>query len=252
MTFATLCGLEVIRYLAREGAPATGRQISDATGVSKATIYRTLNELVGAGWLHEEGSPRRFWPSWEVTSLGLDLLSQNHVREVALRSLIDLAAESGRPAILAFLHCAETIHTDSVEVVGGRTMPATMHHRAPVLLSSAGRTILSHLPEAETERLIAAGVPRLVPQAPGGSDYVRLAIQNARRTGFGVCDGEVAAEFVSISAALLDGGGRPVGAIGISSPLPRNQVEAEYSDVVCQWARRASIELGYRGSRPYG
>lgn len=246
MAYGTLCGLEVVRYLAGEGAPATSRQISAATGISRATIYRTLNELVDAGWLVAEGSPRRFAPSWQVAGLGLGMLVHNHVREVVLRSLLDLAAETNKPVFLSFPDGAETVTTDGVQVVGGRTMPSTAYMRAPILIASAGRAILAHRPEEEVERLIAAGVPHIVDTAPGGPEHVRREIGRARQMGFGVCEGEVTPNYVQISAAVLDSEGRPVATIGITDSKPRAQIEAEFSNMVVQWARRASIELGYR------
>lgn len=246
LAYGTLCGLEVVRYLAGESSPATSRQISAATGISRATIYRTLKELVDAGWLVAEGSPRRFVASWRVAGLGLGMLMHNHVREVALRSLLDLAAETNKLVFLSFLDGAETVSTDSVQVVGGRTMPSTAYTRMSALIASAGRAILSQLPEVETERLIAKGVPQIVEAAPGGADHVRLEIRRAREMGFGVCDGEAVPAQVQISAAVLDSSGHPVAAIGVTDARGRAQMEAEYGNVVIQWARRASIELGYR------
>jgi len=250
MAFGALCGLEIISYLTRQASPATSREISIATGVQRDTVYRTLNDLVGAGWLVAEGTPRRFAPSWNVTGLGLNMLARNRVRDIALRSVIDLASETGVTAILSFMDGSDTVMTDHVEVLGGRTILGSANRRVAAVISSAGRSILSRLPDSETERLIALGVPRLIERAPGGPDHVRREVQSGRLSGFAVCDGEAQLDSVSISAPVLDDSGRPVAAVGVSVLQPRVKVEGSFADPVRQWARRASIELGYSTVQP--
>ncbi len=256
LTYATICGLDVIRFLTSAEGSATGRQISEGTGIPRATIYRTVGELVDTGWLTEEGSPRRYAPSWKVMELGLGMLMRNHVREFALRNLIDLATETGQPVFLSFRDGAETLTTDTIEVVGGRTMPASTHTRVSALVTSAGRCILALLPTDITEGFIAEGVPPPVNGVPGGASdyptYIRAAIEHARETGLGVCDGEIAPGWVSMSAAVFDGTDIPRASLGLSAPQPRENAESEFGNALRQWARRASIELGYRGNRPAG
>ena len=67
MAYSTLCGLELIRFLAEQAQPASIRDIIDATGIARATTYRTVDELSRAGWIVASGT-------WIISSYHVDVL----------------------------------------------------------------------------------------------------------------------------------------------------------------------------------
>ena len=89
MAYSTLSGLDLIRFLADQSEPVSIREIIDATGIARATTYRTVDELTRAGWIVASGTPKRFSASWQVAGLGLRFLGLTYTNINLLASVID-------------------------------------------------------------------------------------------------------------------------------------------------------------------
>ena len=61
MSASALRGLEVLTFLAHRSRPATINDVAVGIGMSRATAYRIVDDLVKAGWLSlmEPGSRLR-------------------------------------------------------------------------------------------------------------------------------------------------------------------------------------------------
>ena len=247
MAYSTLCGLELIRFLAEQAEPASIRDIIDATGIARATTYRTVDELSRAGWIVAAGTPKKYSASWQVAGLGMRLLAHNHTREIALSNVIGLATETGQSAFLSFQEGSETVFSDGVEVVGGRILLRSIYMRLPILSTASGKAMLSHRPAAELEALMSRGIPRATHATQTDPEAVRDDIERSRMRGYGVSDREAVFDTISIAAAIRNSSGLALAAVGLSlHNLTAEEVIGRYAESVQAWARKASIELGYR------
>jgi IclR family pca regulon transcriptional regulator len=249
VAYSMVYGLDLVRFLAAQQRPVSIGEIVEGTGIARATAYRAVDELIKAGYMSAIGSPRRFSATWRVAQLGLLMLSNNHVREVALSNVLGLAAASGQLAFVSFVEGNETVFTDSAEVTGERVVVRSTGSRLPALTTSTGRAILAVTRSSEVEAIIAMGVPQATPFTKTLPEDVRAELECTRIAGFAVSDNEAIVGTVSIAAAVRNSIGDPVAAVGLSI---RNQTGAEvaqrYGDLVQNWARKASTEMGYRTS----
>lgn len=242
MAYSTLCGLELIRFLAEQGEPTSIRDIIDATGIARATTYRTVDELTRAGWIVASGTPKKYSASWQVAGLGMRLLAHNHTREIAMSNVIGLAAETGQSAFLSFQEGAETVFTDGVEVVGGRIIIRSVYSRLPISSTASGKAILSHRPAEELEALFKLGIPRATDATRTEPNEVREEIDRSRLRGYGLSDREAVGDIISIASAVRNGGGLALAAMGLSlRSLSAEEVVGRYSESVQAWADRKSV-----------
>src|SRR5947208_595153 len=93
-------GLQVLSVVSAHGAPMTISEVIDATDMSRATAYRTLEQLALDGWLTAAGRPKRFTASMCVALLGLQALRGNHAREVTLSNAIVCAQATGMSCLI--------------------------------------------------------------------------------------------------------------------------------------------------------
>lgn len=250
MAFSMFIGLDVLEFVSGEAAPVTIRQIMEATGISRPTAYRTLDDLVKGGWLLVSGKPMRFSASWRVNGLGLRALEHNRVREVALPNVIELAGEARQSAFLAFFENEQTVFCDAVEVAAGRTMVTPFYHRSSLLTTASGAMWLSYQPISCTDTIIERERPTW--EKLGTTEQaIRERIAVSGRRGYGLPEPCVVRNGVgSLSCMVLDATGMPVAALGLMNlgPFEPKQVQ-ELADFVIPRATRASLELGYRSTR---
>src|SRR5438270_2134663 len=73
----TPLSLDILWFLAHAPEPATLAEIVSGTGHSRTTVDRTLTRLCEAGWVSQEGRPKRFTAGMRVALMGLIMLRSN-------------------------------------------------------------------------------------------------------------------------------------------------------------------------------
>jgi DNA-binding IclR family transcriptional regulator len=78
---------------------------------------------------------------------------------------------------------------------------------------------------------------------------LRREIEEVRRGGVAIDDGEFSPEARCVAMAVRNFTGQVAGAIGISAPAWRLSIQSlrERTEQVCRAAERLSADLGYRG-----
>ncbi len=237
--------LDILEYLSSQPEPLTAQQTADATGVSRATLYRTLEDLVQAGWLSASNSPKQYSPSFRVIELGLRPLRRLHVREVVLSHLIDLSRLVGHIVTLSFYDRGDVVCTDAVQAYGDKVVPTVLGNRVPASVGAAGKILLANQPAEEIERTIAKGVPRFTDQTKTDGDEIRADIRRTLEQGYGVQDREYTPTSGGIACPVFDRTGAVVAAVAVGG-RPTAEFIAKVLPPTKDIAIRASLELGYR------
>lgn len=244
--------LSILAHVAEQGDGVTVRQLVTSLGLSRATCYRMLEDLTGDGWLiaTDQDPPRRYRVSLRVAQMGLATLRTSRVREVALPAAIDLARVTGRVTMLAFYEAGDVVYTDAVEIFGERILPILSGVRAAAPMTGSGKVLLAFQDEAEIERVIRRGVPKLTDRTKTDPDEIRKDIMKCRELGFGLSDREYTPQTGGISVPVFGADGKVACAVGIEAPVPvRDEWVEENVGRAKSVASRASAELGYRTTR---
>src|SRR5262249_51367396 len=104
--------LDVLWFLTHAPEPATLAEIVRGTGHSRTTADRTLGRLCEAGWVSQEGRPKRFAPGMRVALMGMAMLRLNRARELALRYARELAQTARNSVGIGFYEKGDVIFTD--------------------------------------------------------------------------------------------------------------------------------------------
>lgn len=195
-------GIEILRAF-RPGSELLGNgDIAERTGLSKATVSRLTQTLVGTGMLQMDAQARAYRLAPAVLSLAHAMRTGSHVLAIAA-PLMRALAESQRINVgLAAADRDEMVYLESIRysrrvvlrhVVSGQ--------RVPMELTSLGRAYLSVAPEPRRQALLAIFRQRRAAQWHALGQAIEEARLSVGERGF--CAAAWQPEVVAVAAPLI-------------------------------------------------
>jgi len=198
-------GIEILRAF-RPGSDLLGNgELAERTGLSRATVSRLTQTLVGTGMLQQEPSRKGYRLAPAVLSLAHAMRSGSHVLQVAA-PLMRALAESKRINVgLAAPDRDEMVYLESIRYsrrVAFRSVVSGQ--RVPMELTSLGRAYLAAVPESRRRALCALFKRRRGAQWPALSREIDDAMTSVKHRGF--CAASWQPEVVALAAPLETAG----------------------------------------------
>jgi DNA-binding IclR family transcriptional regulator len=242
--------LDILWFLAHAPEPVTLAEIVSGTGHSRTTVDRTLGRLCEAGWVSQEGRPKRFTPGMRVALMGMAVLRLNRVRELALRYARELAQTARNSVGIGFYDHGDVIFTDLVELRGEHFVHDLVGMSIPAPNTASGKILLAYQQEEEIERVARCTLSELMPSGFADADALIAEIRACRERGYALSayqDQQTA----GLAVPVLDQSGRAVFAFGLVLLVPVDEATvSRLVPVARMMALRASTELQnhpYRG-----
>ena len=222
----------ILTYLAQEKKPLGVTKIAEAVSLPKATVYRILDTLEGErAVLNRDGE-------YELGPIAL-LLGEGYRRQVGF-------AEAARPHLLSLMkETKETIHLfvyekgelyylDKIESPYQVRMHSRVGGRASLARLSGGKALLAALSRDDLKE-VRESIP----------DEVAAQFEGIKTMGYAVDDEENERGLRCVGAAILDGSGRPRGAVSVSAPVYRfpSELLEKYGRLVVNAAEAISREI---------
>lgn len=178
-------GVEILRAF-RPGASLMGNgELAERTGLSRATVSRLTQTLVGTGMLEFDRERRAYRLAAPVLSLAHAMRSGSPVMQIA-GSMMRAVAERNRLNVgLAVADREEMVYLESVRYnrkVSLRSVVAGQ--RVPIELTSLGRAYLAAAPEAQRDALYLRFKARRPAGWPALERDLAEAISDVRRCGY--------------------------------------------------------------------
>ena len=239
---------QVLELLNEAQGPLTLVEIAHRSGLGKSAAQRATHTLRVLGYLSQHPETRAYALSSKMLEFTHTVLAQDRVRAIALPLLESLNHACGETVNLTRLEGDEVVfiarfpsqHTVSVDLHIGSRLPA--------FCTAPGRAMLSRLPEDEAKQVIERSDRRPMTEFTV-TDPRRLwaLVLEARKRGYAVNNQESHIGDVAIGAALVDRGGRVVGAINIAAPPPRlsiSRLQQRFGADLMRTATEISRNLG--------
>ncbi|MBP2228749.1 DNA-binding IclR family transcriptional regulator [Azospirillum agricola] len=246
--------LAILELLAvhTEGLPL--HEIAARLDIPRSASHRLLTDLIGHGYVRQDGERGGYMLTAKLVSLGFTYLSGSGVVDLAQPVLDRLALRTGELVRLS------VVDTDRLTWVakaqGARTglrYDPDMGMEAPLACTSAGFAWLSCLRDDEALALIArqrARMPEqpLGPQGPRGDEEILEHIHLARRRGYSIAIETFTAGMAAIAAPIRTREGRPVkGCVSVAGPYVRvtePRLHEMAQDLLAAAAELAATGLG--------
>lgn len=244
-----LKGLQVLEQVAHADGVVRIADIVKARSLTKSNAHRILKTLEQAGYLRQDPQTKGFTANLKLWELGAEVVNRLDLRSRASDALHNLANETREAVHLSILDGDEVIYVDKIdspEPVGTYTR---MGGRAPAYCVATGKALLSQLPRAALEPILA----ELRPYSEHTITDPALLLeelQEARRKGFAINRGEWRSSVWGIAAVIHDATQSVIAAVGVSGPSYRLNDEKRCEVLAAKvmgYADEISRNLGYRG-----
>lgn len=241
--------ISVLSFVAQSDEPVGLTDISQATGIDKATVLRLLATLEVPQLIQRDPATRRYTVGagmWQMlTSWRSDLRSVSRPFLESLRRVIEETIT---------LVCPRGFERVVVESLAGPhqlCVVPVVGTSQPIYSGASGKVLMAYMPEKERERIIE--FTGLKPLMGGGlMDPVTFAgiLDEVRDVGYAYALGTVTTGVAAIAAPIFDAGSYIIGAISVRGPesrMPVERIEA-MAPLVMRAAQDISRQLGYRGA----
>ena len=145
----------VLEVVARHEGGGTVAELIEALELPKQTVHRLVTQLEQAGLVTREPRSRRVQLASRVERFAVDVLMNGALRGERHAILQSLVADIGETCNVSALSGAEIVYLDRVETSWPLRLMLAPGSRVPLHATSSGKLLLSLLPKAQRERLIA-------------------------------------------------------------------------------------------------
>jgi DNA-binding IclR family transcriptional regulator len=219
-------------------------QLAAVTGLDKSAAQRFAHTLQTLGYLRKDPRTKHFALTLRTLSPAHHYTQSDPLVRRAVPYLLQLSRATDGAANLTMLDGTEIVF---VALFTGRhavTTPTTVGTRSPAYCTAPGIAMLSRLPLAEVQAILRASTLRAyTPHTVWRMPEVMTRVRQAAARGYAVCSEEMLIDDVSVAAAVMDGNGRPVGAVNLAVSKIRSNpadVEARYAPLVIAAAQAVS------------
>jgi len=194
-------GVEILRAFRPGSEMLANGELAERTGLSRSTVSRLTQTLVGVGFLQLDARHRAYRLAPAVLSLAHAMRTGSRVLAAAAPKMRSLAERERLNVGLAAPDRDEMVYLESIRynrrvalrnVVSGQ--------RVPIELTSLGRAYLATVPEARRKLLLALFKQRRGRQWPAIAIEIEDAMRSVRQRGY--CAASWQPEVVAASAPL--------------------------------------------------
>jgi IclR family transcriptional regulator, KDG regulon repressor len=238
--------LRVLVHVAEKGHGVPLAEIAAEVRLPKTTVFRYLQTLVAAEFLHYDTGNDHYSVGHRFRALARADTSLQRLRDLAQPEMAELRRAFNETINLGILVGGHVVYIDMVESSHALRMQTRIGDRDPVHSTSLGKAILAFLPEVECAALIRRSLRARTARTVIDQPTLLRQLAKARRLGYATEVGENEDGAMCIGVPILDGARRPLAAISLSAPEKRltRTVAANAAAALCDAARRVSARFG--------
>jgi len=198
--------------------PLSLSQLAAAAGIDKSASQRLSNTLLQLGYLQKfQGG---LVPGCKLLDRSYDYLRCSPLISRAYPILVELRRNSEERTSFSIFDDLTMVYAIRLESKQDAYYAHLPGRRIPTYCTSAGRAVLARLSDAQVADVINRSDRKpLTPKTTVGKEESRAHVERVRRAGFSLAIEEVLIGELVVAAAVVDGGGAPVGAVSLAGSL---------------------------------
>ncbi len=240
----------LLAHMATVGQPIGVHDLARALHLDPSTTYRLLRSLETHGFVEQDLGSGPYRLGTMTLRLGAAFLQSVELRALARPWLERLAEQSQETVHLMIPDGEMGIYLDRVEGPQRVRVASSVGQREYLHCGAVGKAILAFLPQSQVARIFATvGLPGITAQTITSPSKLRTSLQDIRRRGYSIDNGEGNDGVRCAGAPILGDGGRVIGALSIAAPAYRvdfTRLHGKFGPLVASAAADISGALGYR------
>ncbi len=224
--------LQLLELVARMDRPASVQEITELSGLPKATAYRICATLESDGYLRKEFGGRGLVAGPRLLSLARNLIGGSSLATARHAILSAAARKIGETCNLSIPKDGEMVYLDRVEAEWPLRLQLPVGTRVPLHCTAAGKLFLSSLAPAPRAALLRSVT--LEPRTPNSFtdiEALNAALESIRKSGVGTDNEEFLEGMVAVAVPVTDAGGRFFAALAVHAPVMRMNLEEAMTHV---------------------
>ena len=225
----------LLREVADAVEPITANEISERTGLPKATVYRLCEQLLNAGLIRRQLGGRGYVSGQKLVELAQSVLASRSVYVSRHAILTRVAREVGETCNLVAPEGNGMVYWDRVETEWPLRLQLPVGSRVPLHATASGKMYLASLPVAQCARLLEEIELKPYTQNTLTSpDELKGHLLETRERGYSLDNEEFIQEMTAIAVPILDQQKRYVASLAVHAPKSRMTIEhaKSYVDVL--------------------
>jgi IclR family transcriptional regulator, KDG regulon repressor len=239
----------ILEEVARSRDGINLAELSRKVGLHNSTTFHLVKTMVSLGYIRQIKDDKRYRIGRPLFALAANALDEIEMVSLATPVLEDLSRETGESG-----HFAVPMG-DSVVVIARTAGPGAFQLTErvgvvrPAHCTALGKVILAALKQDQLDGFLRrAELTQVTPTSITDAAALKKNLEDVRQSGVAFDDAEFNPEVRCIAVPVRDFTGQIMGAVGISGPIWRLNIQALQSraQAVQAAARRLSSEFGHR------
>jgi IclR family transcriptional regulator, KDG regulon repressor len=239
---------QILNALSDAGRGLRFKELQKATKLSNGTLNRLLNHLTILRFLD-------FNQETSTYSIGTRLMTWAHhalqdlpIKQAATNVLTTLRDQIDETVHLAILDGSHLLYVDKKESTKSIRMYSSIGRTAPLHCTGVGKAILAfERPEIIESVISSLEFKQYTPTTIGNAKDLRKELEQIRKQGYALDNGEHEPEIRCVAAPILNSHGVSIGGISISAPAFRieENYQGVWAQLVTQSAQTITKNLGW-------
>ena len=243
-------GMKVLSFIADSKTPAGITHLSKTLYLSIGAVQRVTFTLSRLGYLRKATDGQGYMLGPKAWALGLVIVSEINLKNVAHPYLIDLSNKVGEIVNLGILEETEMLYLDSIKTNHILSLNRNIGARLPAYSTSLGKAIVAFLPEPEIKEFLnKLNMKPFTRNTITNKKKFLKELRNIRNKGFSINNAENDNGVRSVAAPVRDRSGLVVASVNISMPSIRVSLEDlqdRFAREVIRTGKIISAALGYK------
>jgi IclR family transcriptional regulator, KDG regulon repressor len=239
----------ILEEVARSRDGINLAELSRKVGLHNSTTFHLVKTMVTLGYIRQIKDDKRYRIGRPLFALAANALDEIEMVSLATPVLEDLSRETGESGHFAVPMGDSVVVIARTAGTGAFQLTERVGVVRPAHCTALGKVILAALkPELLDGFFKRVELAPVTPNSITDAATLRKNIEDVRQSGIAFDDGEFNPEVRCIAVPVKDFTGQIMGAVGISGPIWRLNIQALQSraQAVQAAARRLSAEFGCR------
>jgi DNA-binding IclR family transcriptional regulator len=244
---STLRCFRVLELLAEEPFELSVSDIADILSMPRASAHRLCTTLAEGGLVEHILPHKRYRLTPKLLWVGSGYLRHSAIYRAAFFPMQELAKQIPGTAQLGVLSEGKVLFIHSVGYSGTTEAFADVGLRRPLHATASGKLFLAEMTLEQVERLMSRGLKKFTDRTTVSFAQMKETLAEVKLKGYAVNDQELLPGYFVLAAPVLGPSRTTVGAISVTIPVEHMNAanEASHANLLCEAARKTSLQLGY-------